>query len=295
MTWSGSSARDARQRYGGATVGTIGRNNETATGFDVPSDRRACGRASGSGDHDRVDDAYKVKVAGSQTVQWHFDGDVRLGACGDGTPITQTGAGKGSLTFHFATAKPGLAVASPFGSFSFAFDTKSEATGTMVGSLAYNNGRPCAGSSPIADETEPATACGAQTFRLAVQGQWKSGFLRMTGAEDTLFAATPRSGASFNCPFPLTGVQGLAIQQSGTSCETKNGAQVWQRTNELSSFGRGLANIKIAITPKALLHFKTRVTTLARRVVKRCRINLSNSAAQLVVDVTTRVSVTLKR
>ena len=238
---------------------------------------------------------YKVKVAGSQTVQWHFNGDVRLGACGDGTPILQTGAGSGSLTFRVATAKPGLAVASPFGAFSFAFDTKSKATGTMTGSLAYTNGRPCPSSPPIADETESTSACGAQTFRLAVQGQWKGGFLRITGADDTLFAATPPSGASSNCPFPLNGVHGLAIQQSGTSCETKIGAQIWQRTNELSSFGRGLANVKIAIKPKALLHSKKRVTTLVRKVVKSCTIKLSNSDAPLLVDVTTRLTVTLKR
>jgi hypothetical protein len=38
---------------------------------------------------------YSVKIAGSQTVQWHFNGDVRVGGCGDGTPDLQTGAGSG--------------------------------------------------------------------------------------------------------------------------------------------------------------------------------------------------------
>ncbi len=186
-------------------------------------------------------------------------------------------------------------MASPFGAFTFAFDTKSKAIGTMSGSLAYTNGRPCPSSPPIPDTAVSTSACGAQTFRLAVGGQWKAGFLRVTGNEDALFAATPPRGSSFDCPFPLVGVQGLAIQQSGTSCETKNGAQVWQQTNELAAFGRGLANVKLAITPKALLHSKTRVTTLARKVVKICSIKLSNSAAPLVVDVATQLTVTLRR
>jgi hypothetical protein len=237
---------------------------------------------------------YKVKVAGSQTVQWHFNGDIRKGACGADTPILQSGAGSGSLTFHFATAKPGLAVASPFGSFSFAFDTSSKATGTMTGALALTNGRTCSGFTPPVDYTATTNTCGAQTFKLHVQGQWKRGFLRVTGVNDPLFAGTPPNNIYFDCPFPPF-VPGPALQESGTSCENKRGAEFWQQTNELASFGRGLANIKIAIKPKALLHSKKRVTTLARKVVKSCTFKNSNSDAPFVVDVTTQVTVTLKR
>lgn len=242
---------------------------------------------------------YSVKVAGSQTVQWHFNGDVRVGGCGvgvDNVTVLQTGAGTGALTFRFANAKPGVAVASAFGPFSFAFDTKAKATGTMTGSLAFTNGRTCQGFAPPDDYTATTSACGAQTFRLNVQGQWKAGFLRFWGDDDILFAATPSRYAYDDCPLPLNAVRGLAVESSGTTCETKRGAPLWLRTNELdSAAGRGLANVRFATTPKSLLHPKTRVTTLARTVVKNCNIKLSNSDAPLVVDVTTKLTVTLRR
>lgn len=165
----------------------------------------------------------------------------------------------------------------------------------MTGSLAFTNGRTCAGFTPPTDVTAPTTACGAQSFRLAVHGQWKTGFLRLWGDDDILFAATPNRGAYADCPLPLFGISGLAVAPSGTACETKNGAQLWQRTNELTTSGRGLANVRFAVKPKSLLHPKARVTTLARKLVKSCSIRLSNSDALLLVDVTTRLSVTLRR
>jgi len=238
---------------------------------------------------------YSVKVAGSQTVRWHFGGDVRVGACGDNVTVLQTGAGAGELTFRFASTKPGLAVASAFSPSSFGFDTRSKAKGTMTGSLTLTNGRTCAGFAPPADVTAATSACGAQTFGLNVHGQLKAGFLHLWGDEDLLFAATPGGQTSGDCPFPLAAVQGLAVKQSGTTCETKNGAPLWLRTNELALAGRGLANVRFATSPKSLLHPKARVTTLARKVVKSCSIKLSNSDAPLAVDVTTRVTVTLKR
>jgi hypothetical protein len=239
--------------------------------------------------------AYNAKTTGSQTVHWSFNGDVRLGGCGSGGLVLQTGTGSGTLTFHFTTATPSVAVASPYGPFSFSFGTRSRATGTMTGSLTFTNGRSCAGFPPPEDTTNPTTACGQQRFRLGVNGEWKSGFLRVWGDDDILFAATPPRSAYADCPLPLVGISGLAPVQSGTACETKNGAQLWQRTNELVASGRGLANVRLAITPKALLHPKTRVTTLARKVVKHCSIKLSNSDAPLLVDVTTQLTLTLRR
>ncbi len=238
---------------------------------------------------------YSVKVAGSQTVGWHFAGDVRVGACGDNVTVLQTGAGTGELTFRFASTKPGLAVASAFSPSSFAFDTRAKAKGTMTGSLTLTNGRTCAGFAPPADVTAPTSACGAQRFGLNVHGQWKSGFLHLWGDDDILFAATPGRQAFGDCPMPLLALPGLAVKQSGTTCETKISAPLWLRTNELAASGRGLANVRFATTPKSLLHPKARVTRLARKVVKSCKIRLSNSDAPLVVDVTTKLTVTLRR
>lgn len=228
-------------------------------------------------------------------MQWHFNGDVRVGACGDNVTVLQTGAGTGELTFRFANAKPGVAVASAFGPFSFTFGTKAKATGTMTGSLTFTNGRTCQGFAPPDDFTAATSACGAQTFRLNVRGQWKSGFLRFWGDDDILFAATPGRQAYADCPLPLLGVGGLAVEPSGTTCETTSGAPLWLRTNELVTSGRGLANVRFATKPKSLLHPKTRVTTLARKLVKSCNIKLANSDAPLVVDVTTKLTVTLRR
>jgi len=237
---------------------------------------------------------YSVAVAGSQSVHWSFGGDVRLGACGDNVTDLQTGAGSGALTFRFASTTPGLAVASPF-SPSFAFDVASKAKGTMTGSLTFNNGRTCPGFTPPADRVATTTSCGAQKFGIRVHGELKSGFLRLWGDDDVLFAATPSRGASGDCPFPLLAVSGLAVKASGTVCETKIGAPLWLSTNELAGAGRGLANVRFATTPKALLHPKSRVTKFARKVVKSCDIALSNSDAPLVVDVTTRLTLTLRR
>lgn len=238
---------------------------------------------------------YKVGVAGSQSVHWHFGGDVEVGACGDNVPVLLTGAGSGQLSFRFTGTKPGFAVASPFSPSSFGFDVKSKAKGTMTGSLTLTNGRTCAGFEPPADVTATTSACGPQTFGLTVNGQWKSGFLRVWGEEDVLFPATPGRQASGDCPFPLLALSQLAVKSSGTTCETKSGAPLWLRTNELAAAGRGLANVRFATTPKALLHPKGRVTTFSRKVVKSCDIALSNSAAPLVVDVTTRLTLTLRR
>jgi hypothetical protein len=199
------------------------------------------------------------------------------------------------MAFHFSTAKAGLAVASPFGAFSFAFDTASKSNGTMTGSMTLTNGRTCAGFTPPADRTASTTACGPQSFRLAGHGAWEAGFLRVWGDDDILFAASPNRGDYADCPMPLLATGGLAPKASGTACETEPGAQLWQRTNELTASGRGLANVKFAVTPKALLHPKARVTTLTRKVVKNCNIQLSNSDAPLVVDVTTQLTVTLRR
>ena len=236
---------------------------------------------------------YSVKVAGSQSVQWHFGGDVVVGACGDNVPVLQTGAGSGRLTFRFATAKPGLAVASAFGPFSFAFDTRSKAKGAMTGSLTFTNGRTCAGFTPPADVTATTGACGPQAFGLNVHGAWKRGSLHDWGDEDTLSPATPSRGASSGCPLPLLSTSLLAVHQSGTTCETPSAAPLWLRTNELAAAGRGLANVRFVTAPKSFLHPRARVTTLARKVVKSCSITLSNSAAPLVVDVTTKLRVTL--
>ena len=238
---------------------------------------------------------YSVKVNGSQTVKWSFGGDVVLGGCGSGEPTLQTGTGTGELTFRFASLKPGVAAASPFGRFSFSFDAAgAKATGTMNGSLAFTNGRTCAGFSPPEDFTPPTSACGPQKFQLHVQGEWKAGFLYVYGSDDIVFPATPPRGVYTDCPLPVAAV-GLLAVEGVTACQTKPGAPLWLRTNELTTQGRGLANVRFAITPRSLLRPKARVTRLARKVVKNCNIKLSNSAAPLVVAVTTQLTVTLTR
>ena len=77
--------------------------------------------------------SYSAKVSGSQTVQWRFNGDVRVGSCGDGGLVLQTGTGSGEMNFHFTTATASPAVATPFGCFAFSFGTRSKATGTLTG------------------------------------------------------------------------------------------------------------------------------------------------------------------
>ena len=87
---------------------------------------------------------YDASVSGSQTVDWRFGGVLTIGSCGSSagdTPVTQAGTGKGRVSFKFMSAKPGLAVPSSFGAFSFSFSAAAKATGSMTGSMAYSNGR----------------------------------------------------------------------------------------------------------------------------------------------------------
>ena len=118
--------------------------------------------------------------------------------------------------------------------------------------------------------------------------------MRVWGEDDTLYAAAPFR--SSDCLLPLLAVRALSVDPSSApACSNKGGAQLLQRTNELNLAGRGLANIRLPITPRALLHPKKRVTTLARRVVKHCIFKLGNSDAPLLVEVTTQLTLTLRR
>ena len=242
---------------------------------------------------------YDASISGSQTLRWSFSGDLKISACGSGagdTPVLQTGAGNGTMSYAFRSIKPGLAVPSSFGAFSFAFDGSTKATGKLAGAMTLTNGRTCAGIAPPADFTAATTSCGSQVFGMHVQGQWKDGFIYVTGNNDIAFAgADPNAGMYANCPFPIALPSFSRAAGPPTACENARGAPLWRVTNELSTFGRGLGNVRLAASPKSLSKPAKRVTTLSRRVTKRCAIPVDNSTAPLKIDVTTQVSVTLKR
>ena len=243
---------------------------------------------------------YDVSVSGSQTLDWKFGGVLSIGACGSSagdTPVTQAANGKGRVSFKFASAKPGLAVPSSFGAFTFNFSAAAKATGTMTGSMDYSNGRTgCSGFTPPADFSVPTSACGAQVFGLNIQAEWKSGFVNLTGDDDSTFAgARPNASAYANCPLPI-GQLPLVSRAVGTSaCERTASGPLWRRTNELNPLGRGLGSVRIAATPKSLSKPSKRVKTLSRRVQKHCVIPLHNSSSSIEIGVSTQMTITLKR
>ena len=242
---------------------------------------------------------YDTSVAGSQTVTWSFSGDLKIGACGSGagdTPVLQTGTGSGAMSFAFRSVKPGLAVPSSFGAFSFSFDASAKATGKLMGAMTLTNGRTCAGFTPPVDLTAASSSCGPQVFGLQLQGQWKNGFVYITGADDAAFAgAAPDAGQYATCPYPFTLPSFSRATGPTTACENARSVPLWRRTSELSTFGRGLGSVRLAASPKSLARPAKRVTTLSRRVIKRCVIPLNNSTSPLNITVTTQVNVTLKR
>lgn len=200
------------------------------------------------------------------------------------------------MSFRFRSSKPGIAAPSSFGAFSFSFGTDAKATGTLTGSMAYSNGRGgCPGFSKPEDFSVPTTACGAQLFSLRVQGQWKGGFISVTGDDDITFAARPDRGRYADCPFPSPPPPLMSRDGTTTACDKSLQAPLWRATNELAGLGRGLANVRLSATPKSLKSPRKRVTVLSRRVRKHCTIPIHNASAPMTVDVTTQLSVSLKQ
>ena len=248
----------------------------------------------------QADAVYNASVSGSQKVDWHVGGDVTIGACGSGTaslPVLQTATGAGTMSFAFHTAKPGVASASSFRGLSFSFGASARASGSLKASMTLTGGRGgCPGFAPPPDVTAATSACGAQVFGLQLDGQWKNGFVYVTGHDDITFAgASPSSGKYGGCPFPLAPLPSLSRGPGTTACEQAVGAPVWRAENELATFGRGLGNVRIAATPRSLTKPARRATTLTRKVTKHCVIPLNNTTGPITVDVTTRVTITLKR
>ncbi len=243
---------------------------------------------------------YDVSVSGSQTVDWKFGGVLTIGACGSsagGTPVTQAANGKGRVSFKFRSAKPGLAVPSSFGAFSFSFSAAAKATGSMTGSMVYSNGQAgCAGFAPPEDFSAATSSCGAQVFGLNIQAEWKSGFVDLTGDDDSTFAgARPNRNAYADCPLPVGQLPLMSRATGVSACERSPSGPLWRRTNELNPLGRGLGSVRIAATPRSLSKPSKRVKTLSRRVRKHCVIPLHNSSSSIEVDVSTQLTVTLKQ
>jgi hypothetical protein len=245
---------------------------------------------------------YSVDVRGSQTLAWSFDAEIGVGGCAtpDGNiPITRqyTGSGKMQLTFKSKQRGSGVVMRDSRGTMFASFDGGVvKATGNLQGSWSKSETR---GGCPDTFTPQPAenaltSACGAQSWTMQVNGQNESNVLYVAGKEDLSGAASPGGDRYADCPLALS--SGIDLQSVGEpgACEQRPVDQ--HRVSwELASLGRGLANVKLQLTRK--LAGKKRIV-LARQVTKRCDIAVigaNGTTPTLRVEVTTQITVAMRR
>ena len=206
---------------------------------------------------------YKVTVSGKQELSWKVDGTT-------GNCEIRRGAGSGSVTFRFRDrgAAPAGATAQGKGMY-FGTSIPSKATGEIQGAFTDSLATACPGFGPGDPVIAPVKGCGAMTFGVRVDFQYRSdGFVYVTGPEVPL-GPVSLAALTGECPFPLGG--GFDSGSDRSACG--DGNQLYKRSWGVSSaFGQGLFASRIAVKPKALLRPKRKTVVLTGSARVDCTI-----------------------
>jgi hypothetical protein len=250
---------------------------------------------------------YKVDVRGSQKVEWSFDSELQVGGCAseDGNfPVTRHFTGSGLSQFEFRSKKPGqgLVMRDLRGKLYASFSADAVATGQLNGTwVASETHGGCPDSfAPEPGFTEDTSACGAQTWNMSVIAQNEGGYLWTAGKENLSKPGSPDSTRYDECPLAISS-QPAMVSHNGspdaaTACEQQSLLPGHKLSWELTSLGRGIANVKFPIKARSA---GKKTIVLSRTVSKKCLIPIDNGAAgtkpSILVQVTTRLTVTMKR
>lgn len=250
---------------------------------------------------------YKVDVRGSQKVEWSFDAELDTGGCAseDGNfPITRHFTGSGISQFEFRSKKPGqgLVMRDLRGKLFASFNADAVATGRLNGSwVASETHGGCPDSfAPDPGFTEEAGACGAQTWNMSIVAQNEGAYLWTAGKEDLAKPGSPDSTRYDECPFAMSSGPAMVSHDgspdAATECEQQSLLAGHKLSWELTSMGRGIANVKFPIKARSA---GKKTIVLSRTVSKKCLIPIQNGAAgakpSILVQVTTRLTVTMRR
>jgi hypothetical protein len=251
---------------------------------------------------------YKVDVRGSSKVTWSFDGELEVGGCGTSggnIPLTRHFTGSGTSQFEFRSKTPGqgLIMRDLRGKLFASYSADAVASGKLDGSwMASETHGGCPEFAPSPAFTEETGACGAQSWHMSLIGQSDNGYLWSAGKENLAKPGSPESSRYDECPFALSSGMPMVSRVGGTAgpgltpCEQNSGLIGHKLTWELTSLGRGIANVKVPVKAKSA---GKKTVVLSRTVTKTCLIPIDNGAAgskpTMRVTVDTRLTLTFRR